>query len=160
MQKITPFLWFDGKAEEAARFYCGIFKDAKITDIRHYGKAGPGADGSVMTVTFELFGQQYIALNGGPHFHFTPAVSLFVTCETQDEVDTLWRQLGDGGAANQCGWLTDKFGLSWQIVPRQLGEMLKNPDPAKSRRTMEAMFGMIKLDIAGLQRAYEGAAAA
>jgi predicted 3-demethylubiquinone-9 3-methyltransferase (glyoxalase superfamily) len=160
MQKITPFLWFDGRAEEAARFYCGIFNDAKITDIRHYNKAGPGAEGSVMTVTFELFGREYIALNGGPHFHFTPAVSFFVLCDTQDEIDRLWRQLGDGGDYNQCGWLSDKFGLSWQIVPRQLGEMLQDRDPAKWRRTMEAMLGMTKLDIAGLQRAYEGAAAA
>lgn len=158
MQKITPFLWFDGKAEEAARFYCGTFKDAKITDIRRYNKAGPGAEGSVMTVTFELFGREYIALNGGPNFHFTPAVSFFVLCETQDEIDRLWHQLGDGGKYNQCGWLADKYGLSWQICPRQLWDMLQDPDPAKSRRTMEAMFGMSKLDIAGLQRAYEGVA--
>ena len=132
MQKITPFLWFDGKAEEAARFYCGIFKDAEITDIRRYNKAGPGAEGSVMTVSFTLFGQQYIALNGGPQFQFTKAVSFFVTCDTQDEVDRLWDKLGEGGSHNRCGWLTDKFGLAWQIVPRQLWEMVKDPDPAKS----------------------------
>ncbi len=153
MQKITPFLWFDGKAEEAATFYVGIFEDAKIVDVRHYGDAGPGPSGSVMSVTFQLFGQQFIALNGGPQFQFTPAVSFFVTCETQDEVDALWDKLGEGGAPNQCGWLTDKFGVTWQIVPRVLGELLRDKDASKSRRVMEAMFTMSKLDIAGLQRA-------
>lgn len=154
MQKITTFLWFDGKAEEAANFYVGIFKDAKVTDIARYGEAGPGKRGAVMTVTFELFGQRYIALNGGPQFKFTPAMSLFVTCETQAEVDELWAKLGDGGSYNQCGWLTDKFGVSWQIVPRMLGDIvLRDRDAAKTRRVMEAMFTMTKLDIAGLEKA-------
>lgn len=153
MQKITPFLWFDGNAEEAANFYVGLFKDAKVVDVAYYGDAGPGKSGSVMSVTFELFGQRYIALNGGPQFKFTPAISFFVTCDTQAEVDELWAKLGAGGVYNQCGWLADKYGLSWQIVPRQLGELLGGPDPAKSRRVMEAVFKMTKLDIAALQRA-------
>lgn len=153
MQKITPFLWFDGNAEEAANFYVGLFKDAKVVDVAYYGDAGPGKSGSVMSVTFELFGQRYIALNGGPQFKFTPAISFFVTCDTQAEVDELWAKLGAGGVYNQCGWLADKYGLSWQIVPRQLGELLGSPDPAKSRRVMEAVFKMTKLDIAALQRA-------
>lgn len=157
MQKITPFLWFDGKAEEAMHFYTGIFKHARTGTIRRYGDAGPGPKGSVMSVEFELDGQPFIALNGGPHFTFTPAVSFFVTCETQAEVDEFWEKLSAGGETQVCGWLKDKYGLSWQIVPRVLGEMLQDKDPAKSRRVMEAMMTMTRLDIARLQQAYAAA---
>jgi predicted 3-demethylubiquinone-9 3-methyltransferase (glyoxalase superfamily) len=160
MQKITPFLWFDGKAEEAARFYTGIFPRARVSDVRHYGEAGPGPAGAVMSLTFELDGQSFIALNGGPQFQFTPAISFFVSCETQEEVDDLWAKLGEGGRYVQCGWLTDKFGVSWQIVPRRLGELLADKDAARSRRVMEAMFKMIKLDIEALERAYDAKEAA
>jgi predicted 3-demethylubiquinone-9 3-methyltransferase (glyoxalase superfamily) len=156
MQKISPCLWFDGKAEEAARFYTSIFKNSKIGDVMHYAAdAGPGRKGSVLSVTFELDGQEYIALNGGPLFKFTEAVSFFVKCETQEEVDALWGKLLEGGGVPvQCGWLKDKFGLSWQIVPTVLGEMLKDKDPEKARRVMEAMMKMIKLDIKTLKQAY------
>jgi predicted 3-demethylubiquinone-9 3-methyltransferase (glyoxalase superfamily) len=156
MQKITTFLWFDHQAEEAARFYVSVFKDAKILDIRRYGGAGPGAPGSVMTVSFELEGQEFIALNGGPIFKFNEAVSLFVRCETQEEVDTLWDKLCDGGQPGPCAWLKDKYGLSWQIVPIALGQMLADPDPAKSQRVMQAMLEMKKIDIAALKAAYDG----
>jgi predicted 3-demethylubiquinone-9 3-methyltransferase (glyoxalase superfamily) len=154
MQKITPFLWFDGRAEEAMAFYTAIFKNAKCTDITRYGAAGPGPEGSVMTVTFELEGQSFVGLNGGPHYSFTPAVSFFVRCETQDEVDWFWERLGAGGTYIQCGWLTDKFGVSWQVVPAVLLEMLQDKDPERSARVMKAMLGMVKLDIAALKRAY------
>ena len=154
MQKIRPFLWFNGQAEEAARFYAGIFRNAKIGSIMRYGDAGPGEKGSVMTVTFELEGQEFIALNGGPQFSFTPAVSFFVTCETQDEVDTFWDKLAEGGETNRCGWLKDKYGVSWQIVPSVLLDMLQDRDAARANRVMQAMLTMDKLDIAGLRRAY------
>ena len=154
MQKITPFLWFDTQAEEAARFYVSVFKNSKIVGVSRYGEAGPGPRGSVMTVTFELGGQEFIALNGGPHFKFTEAVSFSVDCKTQEEVDEFWRKLSEGGEEGQCGWLKDKYGLSWQINPRILGEMLSDADPEKSKRVMEAMLKMNKIDIAALQQAY------
>lgn len=149
MQKITPFLWFDGKAEEAARFYTSIFKNSKIDSTM----AGP--DGTVMSATFHLDGQEFIALNGGPMFTFSPAISFFVRCETQEEIDYLWEKLSEGGKTQQCGWLQDKFGVSWQIIPPILGEMLNDEDAAKSQRVMQAMLQMEKLDIATLKRAYE-----
>ena len=155
-QKITTFLWFDNNAEEAAKFYTSIFKNSKILNISRYGDAGPGPKGSVMACTFQLEGQEFIALNGGPHFKFTEAISLLVDCETQEEVDTLWNKLtADGGAPSQCGWLKDKFGLSWQIIPSALMEMMTDRDPAKSRRVMEAMMQMSKIDIQKLRQAYD-----
>ena len=156
MQKITPFLWFDGNAEDAANFYTSIFKNSKILNVSRYGDAGPGLKGSAMTVTFELEGQQFTALNGGPHYTFSPAVSFFVNCETQAEVDELWNKLSAGGKEVQCGWLQDKFGLSWQIIPKQLMELMSDKDPAKSQRVFKAMLQMKKIDIEGLQRAYPG----
>jgi predicted 3-demethylubiquinone-9 3-methyltransferase (glyoxalase superfamily) len=156
MQKITPFLWFDGKAEEAMNFYTAIFANSKVVSVMRYGDAGPGPKGTVMSATFQLLGQEFIALNGGPHFEFSPAISFFVTCKTQQEVDELWEKLVAGGKPNQCGWLTDRFGLSWQIVPAILGEMLQDADAEKSSRVMRAMLAMVKLDIAGLERAYAG----
>jgi predicted 3-demethylubiquinone-9 3-methyltransferase (glyoxalase superfamily) len=155
MQKITPFLWFDGNAEEAVHFYASIFKDSKIGTIMRYGDAGPGPKGSVMTVAFELNGQEFIGLNGGPTYKFTPAVSFMVHCETQEEVDEYWDKLSEGGAPNVCGWLQDKYGLSWQIVPTALLRMLEDKDPAKSNRVMQAMMKMTKLDISVLQAAYD-----
>lgn len=156
MQKITPFLWFDGKAEEAANFYIGIFKNSKILSVMRYGEAGGcGPKGTVMSVTFQLDGQQFIALNGGPQFTFTPAISLFVNCETQEEVDELWEKLATGGEGQRCGWLKDKYGLSWQIIPAALGEMLQDKDAATSSRVMAAMLAMGKIDVGGLKRAYE-----
>jgi predicted 3-demethylubiquinone-9 3-methyltransferase (glyoxalase superfamily) len=155
MQKITPFLWFDGNAEEAVHFYASIFKDSKIGTIMRYGDAGPGPKGSVMTVAFELNGQEFIGLNGGPTYKFTPAVSFMVHCETQGEVDEYWDKLSEGGAPNVCGWLQDKYGLSWQIVPTALLRMLEDKDPAKSNRVMQAMMKMTKLDISVLQAAYD-----
>src|SRR5579864_4590197 len=160
MQKIVPFLWFDGKAEEAANYYVSIFKNAKLGTIRRYGDAGPGPKGSAMSVEFDLDGQHFIALNGGPQFTFTPAISFFVNCETQEEVDELWDKLSAGGKPNRCGWLQDKFGLSWQIIPTALGKLMGDPDPEKSKRVMQAMLGMAKIDITGLQRAYDSAKAA
>lgn len=157
MHAITPCLWFDGNAEAAFAFYAGIFEDCEILDRSYYGEAGPGPKGSVLTLTSRLRDQTFIALNGGPQFPFTPAISFFVACEDQAEVDRLWAALLDGGAPNQCGWLTDRFGLSWQIVPRAMLDMLKDPDPGRVKRTMEAMFTMSKLDIAALTRAYEQA---
>jgi predicted 3-demethylubiquinone-9 3-methyltransferase (glyoxalase superfamily) len=155
-QKITTFLWFDNNAEEAMDFYVSIFKNSKILDLVRYGEAGPGPKGTVMCGTFQLEGQEFIALNGGPHFQFTEAISLFVSCETQEEVDDLWKKLtADGGAPSQCGWLKDKFGLSWQIVPSVLLKMLADKDAQKSKRVMQAMLGMGKLDINALKRAYE-----
>jgi predicted 3-demethylubiquinone-9 3-methyltransferase (glyoxalase superfamily) len=153
MQKITPFLWFNGQAEEAANLYTSLFKHSKIGNIARYGEAGPGPKGSVMSVTFQLDGQEFIALNGGPQFTFSPAVSFLVSCETQEEVDRLWEKLSEGGRTNRCGWLQDKFGLSWQIVPSVLGKMLHDQDPEKSKRVMSAMLQMEKIDIAGLERA-------
>ncbi|HTI72947.1 MAG TPA: VOC family protein [Candidatus Limnocylindria bacterium] len=144
MQKITPFLWYDGKAEEAANFYVSIFKNSKIVDA------------SPMAVTFELEGQKFIALNGGPMFTFTPAISFFVSCETQPEVDELWERLSAGGEKQRCGWLKDKYGVSWQVIPTVLGELMGDPDPEKSQRVMGAMLQMEKLDIEGLKRAYSG----
>ncbi len=155
MQKISPFLWFDTQAEEAANFYVSIFRNSKILKIARYGEAGPGPHGGVMTVAFELEGQTFIALNGGPQFRFTEAVSFSVACETQQEVDELWEKLSAAGEQGPCGWLKDKYGLSWQINPRILGEMLSDPDPVKSKRVMEAMLQMKKIDIAALKKAYD-----
>jgi predicted 3-demethylubiquinone-9 3-methyltransferase (glyoxalase superfamily) len=149
-------LWFDGNAEEAMNFYTSTFKNSKIVNIKRYGDAGPGPKGSVMTGTFQIEGQQFMALNGGPHFKFTPAISFFVNCETQAEVDDLWEKLSPGGETMQCGWLKDKFGVAWQIIPKALGELLGDKDSQKSQRVMKAMMKMIKIDVEGLQRAYEG----
>jgi predicted 3-demethylubiquinone-9 3-methyltransferase (glyoxalase superfamily) len=159
MQKITPFLWFDNQAEEAVNFYTSIFKNSKIKSVSRYGEAGAEASGrpkgTVMTVTFELEGQEFIALNGGPHFKFTEAISFVVNCESQDEVDELWEKLSEGGEKEQCGWLKDKYGVSWQIVPTVLGEMLQDKDPKKSEKVMEALLQMGKIDIKTLEQAYE-----
>ena len=155
MQKITPFLWFDSQAEAAANFYVSIFNNSRVLGISRYGEAGPGPKGSAMTVDFELDGQRFTGLNGGPHFKFTEALSFVVHCKTQEEVDTFWGKLLEGGQESQCGWLKDKYGLSWQIVPTILPEMLRDPDPQKSKRVMEAMLKMKKIDIAGLTRAYD-----
>jgi len=155
MQKITPFLWFDDKAEEAMNFYVSIFKNSKRGRISRYGEAGPGPKGTVMVATFQLEGQEFIALNGGPQFKFTEAISFVVSCETQDEVDAFWEKLSEGGAKGQCGWLKDKYGLSWQVVPTALGKLMSDPDPEKSKRVMTAMLKMTKMDIQGLQQAYD-----
>ena len=155
MKKITPCLWFDGKAEEAMNFYASIFKNSKRLRIMRYGEAGPGPKASVLSVTVELDGQEFIALNGGPQFTFSPATSFFVNCKTQAEVDEFWEKLSAGGERQRCGWLKDKYGVSWQIVPSVLGDMLQDKDAAKSKRVMEAMLKMDKLDIAGLRQAYE-----
>ncbi len=155
MQKITPFLWFDGKAEEAMRFYVSIFKNSKVVSISRYGDAGPGPQGTVMVAAFQLDGQEFLALNGGPQFTFSPAISFVVNCKTQDEVDEYWEKLSAGGETNQCGWLRDKYGLSWQIVPTILGELMQDKDPEKSGRVMKAMLQMHKIDIEGLKKAYE-----
>jgi predicted 3-demethylubiquinone-9 3-methyltransferase (glyoxalase superfamily) len=156
MQKITPFLWFDNKAEEAMNFYVSVFKNSKVVGVSRYGDAGPGPKGSVMTATFEIEGQRFIALNGGPTFTFTPAISLFVNCETQQEVDDLWAKLSAGGREDRCGWLQDKYGLSWQIIPSTLMDLMQDKDPEKSKRVMQAMLQMVKIDIAGLKKAYAG----
>jgi predicted 3-demethylubiquinone-9 3-methyltransferase (glyoxalase superfamily) len=155
MPRITPFLWFDTQAEEAANFYVSVFNNSKLVNITRYGEAGPGPKGSVMTVVFELDGQEFIALNGGPQFTFTEAISFSVDCKTQEELDEFWEKLSEGGEEGPCGWLKDKYGLSWQINPTILGEMLNDPDPEKSKRVMEAMLTMNKIDSAGLKRAYE-----
>ena len=155
MQRITPFLWFDGQAEDAARFYTAIFHNSKLGSVRRCGDQGPGPKGSVMSVELELDGQSLISFNGGPQFPVTPAISMFVRCETQDEIDYYWHRLLDGGKPVQCGWLTDRFGVSWQVVPDALGEMLQDPDPRRSANVMKAMMQMIKLDLAKLQAAYE-----
>lgn len=157
MQKIIPFLWFDGKAEEAVNFYVSIFKNSTVKSMTRYGEAGPGPKGSVMSATFQLEGQDFYALNGGPQYKFTPAISLFVNCETQQEVDDLWGKLSAGGREEQCGWLTDKFGLSWQIIPTVLGKFLGDKDQVKANRVMQAMLQMVKIDIKGLQQAYDRA---
>jgi predicted 3-demethylubiquinone-9 3-methyltransferase (glyoxalase superfamily) len=154
MQPITPFLWFNTNAEEAINFYVSIFDDAKILETARYGDAGPGPKGSVMTIAFQLNGTKFVALNGGPHFTFNPAISFVINCETQAEIDRHWDKLIEGGKSMQCGWLTDKFGLSWQIVPTILPKYLQDKDPAKSNRVMQAMFKMVKLDIPELTRAY------
>lgn len=155
MQKITPFLWFDSNAEEAMKFYTSIFKDSKIKNISRYGEAGPGPKGTVMVGTFQLEGQEFMALNGGPQFTFSPAISFLVNCETQQEVDELWDELSEGGRKDQCGWLKDKYGVSWQIVPTVLGELMRDKDAEKSKRVMKAMLQMTKLDIEGLKKAYD-----
>ena len=151
MQKITPFLWFDDKAEEAANFYTSIFKNSKVVDITRYGEGGPGPKGTVMSATFQLDGQEFIALNGGPEFTFSPAISFFVNCGTQEEVDELWEKLSEGGEKQRCGWLQDKYGVSWQIVPSALGEMLQDKDAEKSKRVMKALLQMDKIDVKGLE---------
>jgi len=157
MQKITPFLWFDGNAEEAVAFYTSIFKNSKTGTVSYYSEAGPRPAGSVLTVEFTLDGENFVALNGGPHYKFTPAISFYVACETQAEIDELWgKLLAGGGQPSQCGWLTDRYGVSWQIVPTILTEYMKDRDPAKSRRVAEALFKMVKLDIAALKKAYAG----
>lgn len=155
-QKITTFLWFDNNAEEAMSHYISIFKDSKIVDVLRNGEAGPGVPGTVLVGTFRIEGQEFIALNGGPQFRFTEAISLVVYCDTQDEVDELWTKLSAGGATSQCGWLKDKFGLSWQITPRALPRLMRDPDPAKAERVMRAMMQMTKIDIAELERAHRG----
>ncbi|RKN09306.1 VOC family protein [Streptomyces radicis] len=157
MQKITTFLWFDDQAEEAAAFYTSLFDDSRVVDVQRYGEAGPAPAGTVMTVTFELAGQRYIALNGGPHFAFTEAVSLYVDCADQAEVDRLWDRLtAEGGEESECGWLKDRYGLSWQIVPRFLTDTIGGPDRAAAERVTRAMLGMRKLDVHALQRAAAG----
>ena len=156
MQKITPFLWFDGKAEEAMNFYVSLFKNSRVVSVTRYGEAGPGPKGSVMAATFQLEGQDFSALTGGPQYTFTPAISLFVNCETQLEVDALWDKLSEGGRKDRCGWLQDKYGLSWQIIPSHLGRMLGDKDPEKAGRVMKAMLQMDKIDIKRLQEAYDG----
>ncbi len=156
MQKITTFLWFDNQAEEATKFYTSIFKNSKIDKIMRYNEAGPGVPGSVMTVSFRLDGQEYIALNGGPVYHFTEAVSLFVNCKDQAEVDYFWEKLSEGGEKGPCGWLKDKYGLSWQIVPSLLLEMLGDKDAVKAENVNRAMLKMNKLDIKALKKAYDG----
>jgi len=158
MQKITPFLWYDNQAEEAANFYVSLFKNSKITSVNRYGDAGPGPKGSVKIVTFQLEGQNFTALTGGPTFKFTPAISLYVDCETQEEVDQLWDKLSDGGRKDRCGWLQDKYGLSWQIIPRALQTLMSDPDPKKSSSVMQAMLQMDKIDVRKLQEAHDRAA--
>jgi predicted 3-demethylubiquinone-9 3-methyltransferase (glyoxalase superfamily) len=154
MQKITPFLWFDGKAEEAMNFYVSIFKNSKVMSVN---RAGPGPDAPVFSVTFQLEGQEFYALNGGPQYSFTPAVSFFINCETQAEVDDLWGKLTAGGQEQPCGWLKDKYGLSWQVIPSRLGQLMRDKDPAKAERVVQAMLKMKKIDIRGLEQACEGA---
>jgi predicted 3-demethylubiquinone-9 3-methyltransferase (glyoxalase superfamily) len=156
MQKITPFLWFDNQAEEAIDFYISVFKNGRLLSVTRNGEGGPGPSEAVLTASFELEGQQFIALNGGPHFKFNEAVSFVVNCETQGDVDYYWDKLSTGGQESQCGWLKDKFGLSWQVVPTILPSLLQNKDPEKAKRTMEALMKMKKLDIATLKQASEG----
>jgi predicted 3-demethylubiquinone-9 3-methyltransferase (glyoxalase superfamily) len=156
MQNVTPFLWFDGRAEEAASFYVSVFKNSRIERTAYYREGSPGPAGSVMTVEFVLDGVEFVALNGGPQFVFSPAVSFVANCETQEEVDRLWQSLSEGGEEGQCGWLTDKYGVSWQVVPTALSDMLSSADGATAQRAFTAMLGMKKIDISALQRAYEG----
>lgn len=158
MQKITPYLWFDGQAEDAANYYASVFKNSRVVDVKRYGEAGPLPEGTVMTVTFEIEGQEFVGLNGGPGFKFNESISFHVSCQSQEEVDDLWDRLGEGGEHGPCGWLNDKFGVSWQIVPTALGELLDDPDPGKSARVMKAMLRMRKIEIQGLRDAYEGRA--
>ena len=155
-QKIVPNLWFDTEAEEAAAFYVSVFKEGQIVNVTHYTEAGPRPAGMVMTVEFELNGQRFVGINGGPEFKFDEAVSFQITCEDQEEVDYFWARLGEGGEEGPCGWLKDRYGLSWQVVPSGMEELFADPDPEKARRAMEAMLGMRKLDIAALRRAAEG----
>jgi predicted 3-demethylubiquinone-9 3-methyltransferase (glyoxalase superfamily) len=158
---ITPFLWFDTQAEEAARFYASVFPNSRVTDVVRYGESGPGPAGSVMTVRFQLDGSDFVALNGGPMYRFTEAVSFVVDCKSQDEVDYYWAALTDGGEEGQCGWLKDRYGLSWQVVPDGLAPLLADPDPGRAQRALQAMLSMRKLDIAAMARAAadEGSAA-
>lgn len=156
MPRITPNLWFDTQGEEAAEFYVSIFPNSKITDVTHYGPAGPGPEGTVLTVEFVLDGQEYTAINGGPAFTFDEAISLLVNCADQDEVDYYWARLTDGGEESQCGWLKDRYGLSWQVCPTGMAEMLNDPDPARAERAMRAMLQMKKIDIAALKAAADG----
>ncbi len=156
MQRITPSLWFDNNAEEAATFYVSVFDDAEILNVTRYTEAGPGPEGTVVTISFRLHGQEFVAINGGPQFPFTEAISFTINCASQEEVDYYWEKLTDGGEPVQCGWLKDRFGLSWQVVPTILQELIGDKDPAKAKRVTEAMLKMIKLDIAQLQAAYEG----
>lgn len=160
MEKITPCLWFDGKAEEAARFYTSVFKKSKMGAITRYGETGPGKKGSVMTVTFEIEGQVFMGLNGGPEFKFSEAISFVVHCKKQKEVDYYWEKLLEGGAPQQCGWLTDKFGVSWQIVPTIVFEMLQDKSAKRRERVMQAVLKMVKLDVKALKKAYKGRPAA
>jgi predicted 3-demethylubiquinone-9 3-methyltransferase (glyoxalase superfamily) len=155
---VTPFLWFDTQAEDAARFYVSVFKNSKILNVTRYGDAGPGPKGTAMTVVFELDGLHVTALNGGPQFKFNEAISFSVDCKTQEEVDDYWKKLSEGGEEGPCGWLKDKYGLSWQVNPSVLGQMLSDPDPAKAKRAMEAMLKMKKIDIGALRKAYDGSA--
>lgn len=155
MQKIVPFLWFNNQAEEAMNFYVSIFKNSRVVSISRYGDAGPGPKGTVMAVKFQLEGQEFYALNGGPQFTFTPAISLFVNCETQQEVDELWQKLSEGGKPDHCGWLKDKFGVSWQVIPTLLGRLLGDKNPAKAKSAMMAMLQMDKIDLKKLQEAYD-----
>ena len=156
MQKITPFLWFDNNAEEAMNFYTSIFKNSKVLTVSRYGEAGPGPTGTVMTAEFELEGQEFVALNGGPRFKFTEAISFVVNCETQEEVDYFWERLSEGGEKSRCGWLKDKFGLWWQVVPVILAELMSDQDPEKSKRVMQSMLTMDKIEIEPLKRAHAG----
>ncbi|MFI1966494.1 VOC family protein [Streptomyces pathocidini] len=156
MQKITTFLWFDDQAEEAVEHYTSVFDDSRVLEVLRWGEEGPGEPGKVLTIRFELAGQQFIALNGGPHFHFTEAVSLYVDCRSQEEVDELWAKLLEGGEESKCGWLKDKYGLSWQIVPRRLTDLLSDPDPATADRVMKAMLGMVKIDLQTIEKAARG----
>ena len=156
MQKIVPFLWFNGNAEEAMNFYVSVFKRSKVVRVSRYGDAGPGPKGAVMGCAFQLEGQDFYALNGGPQFQFTPAISLFVNCETQQEVDELWEKLSAGGSKDQCGWLKDKFGVSWQVVPSELPSLLQDPDPERARRIVEVFMTMRRIDLAELRRAADG----
>ncbi|AYB35571.1 VOC family protein [Chryseolinea soli] len=155
MQKITPFLWFDGNAEEAVNFYTSTLKNSRIVSMSRYGEGAPVPKGTVMSATFILEGQEFMALNGGPMFTFSPAISFFVKCETQEEIDTLWEKLSAGGKKDRCGWLKDKFGVSWQIIPPILGEMLQDKDPQRAQRVMQAMMQMDKIDIKKLKQAYD-----
>jgi predicted 3-demethylubiquinone-9 3-methyltransferase (glyoxalase superfamily) len=157
MKKITPFLWFNGNAEEAMNFYVSVFKNSKVLGVTRYGDAGPGPKGTVMTANFELNGQEFVALNGGPQFTFSPAVSFVAHCESQQEVDELWGKLSAGGREDMCGWVTDKYGLTWQVVPTALIQMLNDKDARKSKSVMQAMLQMKKIDIPTLKRAYDAA---
>ncbi len=155
MQKITPYLWFDTEAEEAANFYTSLFKNSKISGISRYGEGAPKPAGSVMTISFELDGQEFVALNGGPEFKFNESISLYVNCQDQAEVDWFWEKLTEGGEEGPCGWLKDRYGLSWQVIPSGLGEMIAGPDAAKSQRALQAMFQMKKIDLNQMRLAYE-----
>ncbi|RYD58364.1 MAG: VOC family protein [Sphingobacteriales bacterium] len=156
MQKITPFLWFDNNAEEAIQLYTSLFKNSKVKDIVRYGPMGPGPEGSVMTASFEIEGQEFAVINGGPMYKFTEAVSFVIHCDSQEEVDLYWNKLSEGGQEQMCGWLKDRFGLSWQIIPRAMIQMFKDKDGKRAQRAMQAMMKMRKIDIPALQRAFDG----